>query len=391
MTTSPTPGYRRGRRVSDQMTPSLTAYFKRATAAERTGDAARALALHQRIPMFTGGRNVGILRALVQAGEDLPPWVWARWTCYQVLRAEELGGERPLHRRVLDHVLHAIHDDLLSDCYEDGGDPVRVIARVAGDSWAFHQVLTYELGGLDLFLDTVATGRLAEHADLTRRWASTPLGGYRVADSLPGGRLEVYDAATADLIEVLDLGARAGAGEHGWVLGRLVPSSLDDDAPPMFDIAPLAVPERVAREVAAVEGLARWAPVTAALEEGRLGQADLLREDYEILTDVPGLDLLRFGTPPRDLDRVMLQLRAGRDEVLCAAHRILRRARDGDLTELDAPYVAAAILHPGTVEEARRTLARSGDAAIWQRWAARTNEPAARLLGALAQECRDAA
>lgn len=102
MTTSPTPGYRRGRRVSDQMTPSLTAYFKRATAAERSGDAARALALHQRIPMFTGGRNVGILRALVQAGEDLPPWVWARWTCYQVLRAEELGGERALRRRVLD-------------------------------------------------------------------------------------------------------------------------------------------------------------------------------------------------------------------------------------------------------------------------------------------------
>ena len=70
--------------------------------------------------------------------------------------------------------------------------------------------------------------------------------------------------------------------------------------------------------------------------EGRLTPDALLREDYELATDVQELDLLRFGTARRDLDRVMGQLWEGRDEVGRAAYRILRRALDGDVDEGDA-------------------------------------------------------
>ena len=148
----------------------------------------------------------------------------------------------------LKYAIETFHDDQLADCHADGGDPVRVVAWVASESWLFHQVLVHELGGLERFVDEIATGRLAEHAELARSWVGARLGGYQVGASLPGGRLRVHDPAAGSWLEVLDLGARSNAGDDGWVLGRLVPSGVDDLL--MFDTPPIAVPERVARDVA---------------------------------------------------------------------------------------------------------------------------------------------
>ena len=52
-----------------------------------------------------------------------------------------------------------------------GADLVRVLAWVASESWLFHQVLVHEMGGMERFVDELATGRLAEHAELARSWA----------------------------------------------------------------------------------------------------------------------------------------------------------------------------------------------------------------------------
>ena len=48
----PAPGFRRGRRVADLMTPELEAFVARSYAAERAGDAEAALAYHRGVPMF---------------------------------------------------------------------------------------------------------------------------------------------------------------------------------------------------------------------------------------------------------------------------------------------------------------------------------------------------
>ena len=186
--------------------------------------------------------------------------------------------------------------------------------------------------------------------------------------------------------EVLDLGARASAGEKGWVLGRLVPSGVDDL--PMFDTPPIAVPEEVARDVAAASH--PWTCITAALDEGRLVERDFMRADHELVTDVLSIDLLEIGTPPAALERVTAQLRSGRDEIPRAAFRILWRAADGAVQQSDAAHVAAAVLQPGARADARRMLLREGQYDVWARWAALVHEPARGLLLDLAEGSRAA-
>lgn len=351
------PGFRRLPRIGDQMTSDLLACVERSTAAERAGDAHEALEWHQAVPMFRRGRHRAVLQRLAALGDDLPPWVWARWAVYQATRCEAPDSATgDLHGAALRLVVESVHADLLEGCRQHGGDPVQVAARVLGESWAFHQFFAYERGGLAAFMDEFATGRLEERAGLVRQWAVARLGGYRVGSSLPEGRLRVHDAALDSCTEVLDLGASSSAGVGGWVVGRLVPSGIDDLL--MFDTPPLPVPREIAAQVAASQGHEAWSSLREAVDDERFDPLRFLREDYELTTDVQELHLLRFGTPSRDLERIMRQLREGRDEVGRAACRILRRACEGEVVEGDAAYVAAAALNPYAAEEVRRSGGR---------------------------------
>ena len=386
MTRNPTPGFRRLPRVADRMTPAHLELVEQSLAAERCGDAARALELHDAVPAFARrSRHHVVLDQLASLGEVLPGWANVRWMGYQAVRCEDPHTDiGTMQRLALKYAVETFHDDQLADCHADGGDPIRVIAWVASESWLFHQLWLHELGGLRRFVDELAAGRLAEHADLARSWAGTPLGGFRVEASETRGRLSVHDPAGESWVDVLDLGARACAGPDGWVLGRLVPSGVDDLL--MFDAPPIAVPERVAR---AVSGAAEpWKVVKEALDEGRLVERSFMRADYELVTDVPSIDLLRVGTAPDDLERVTAQLRSGRDEIPRAAFRILRRALDGTLPDSDAPHLAAAVLQPAARADARRLLVREGQYDVWSRWASMVQEPARGLLLGLAEAGR---
>lgn len=388
MSRNPSPGFRRLPRVADRMTAAHFDLVAQSLAAERSGDAARALELHASVPALNlRSRHNVLLTQLASLGDELPEWVWARWIAYQAVRCEDPGTSTgDLQRLALKYAIETFHDDRLADCHADGGDPVRVLAWVASESWLFHQVLVHELGGLERFVDELATGRLAEHAALARSWVGARLSGYQVGASLPGGRLRVHDAAAGSWLEVLDLGARTHAGQDGWVLGRLVPSGVDDLL--MFDTPPIAVAEPVAREVA---GAARpWTCLKEALDEGRLVERHFMRTDLELTTDVLGIDLLRIGTAPADLERVTAQLRSGRDEVPRAAFRILRRAAAGGVQQSDASHVAAAVLQPRARSDARRMLVREGQYDVWSRWAALVHEPARGLLLHFAEACRAA-
>jgi hypothetical protein len=382
------PGFRRQPRVADRMTAAHFDLVRQSLAAERSGDAARALELHASVPALNlRSRHHVLLTQLASLGDELPGWVWARWIAYQAARCEDPDTETgTIQRLALTYALETFHDDQLADCHADGGDPLKVAARVMGESWLFHQVLVHELGGLERFVDELATGRLAEHAALARSWVGAPLSGYGVGVSQPGGRLQVEDLAAESWVDVLDVGVRANVsgGRWGYVLGRLVPSGVGDL--PMFDTPPIGVPEGVAREVA--EAAQPWARVTEALDAGDLVERDFMRADHELVTDVLSIELLRIGTAPADLERVTAQLRSGRDEIPRAAFRILRRAAEGGMPDSEAPHVAAAVLQPGARADARRMLVREGRYDIWARWAALVHEPARGPLLDLAEASR---
>lgn len=375
------------------MTPTYFEYVERALAAERAGDISMALEWHQSIPMFRRGRHRALLERLATLGDDLPDWVWARLLVYLAFRCED-GDAGGIVRRRLQEVTEALHGDLMADCYQRRDDPIRVFARVAGESWAFHQRAAYDAGGLTAFIDEFVTGRLAERSDLARTWAESRMSGYELGESRCGARLAVREADGGGWLDVLDLGARACA-PGGWVLGRLVPSGVGDRL--MFEMPPLEVPAEVAREVAArarQRADAWWDVVTAARAAGVVSPDHFLREDYEFTTDVLDLDLLRFGTPPGDLSRVTHQLRSGRDEVSRAAYRILERARRGDVAAADQAYVGSALLKPRAFDDVRRRLLRTDDSFScldWADWADRLLEPSRGRVLALARLERPAA
>ena len=378
------PGFRRLARIADQMTPDLMACAEHATAAERAGSAAEALEWHRAVPMYQRGRHCAVLTRLAQLGDDLPPWVRARWLVYQSLRCEDPGSKTArMHRAALKYAMESVHADLVDECFEEGGDPIRVAARVVGESWFFHQLFAYEAKGLLTYLDEFIGGPFGGGAELARQWASVPLDGYRVGESLAGARLRVYDPITDEPTELLALGARSCASEGGWVVGRLVPSGLDGGR--LFDTPPLAVSEQTAVEVAAERRRQPWRPLTAALEEGRLAPRTLMREDLELLTDVQELDLLAYGTPAHELARVTDQLRQGRDEIGRAAFRVLRGAVAGDVPDLDVAFVAAAALNPFAHGEALAKLCHPGSRDAWLQWAALAPEPGHRRLLTLAR------
>jgi hypothetical protein len=367
------------------MTDELESFHLRAIQAEREGDTAEAWEYCSGIPMFRRSRHRGLLAHLVAATGELTPWVWARWIVYLALRAEDTGSATAERlRRAREDAGDSLHGDLLDTAYDEGGDPVKVVARVMGESWAFHQLAAYEYGVLESFLDELAGEGLLEHADLARRWVGSAMSGYRIEGRGGPGRLAVCDLADEETarasLDVLDLGAATLAGPEGCVIGRLVPSGTTPAL--MFDIAPVGVDETTARDVARSTGDGWMESLMVGIEAGRLDGGDLLREDYELMSDVLSLGLLEFGTAPTELARVWTQLERGRDEVGRAAFRVLRDASEGDLDDAAAPYVAAAVLNPHAYDEARRKLRPPGRAEHWRRWADLSTDPArSRLLG----------
>jgi hypothetical protein len=373
------------------MTPELNTFFERAAAAERVGDVEEALMYHRSIPMFRHSRHRRVLEQLAAAKDELTPWARARWVVYQAIRCEQPAScTRRRLRGAMREAVETFHADLLDAAYVEGGDPLKVTAQVMGESWACHQLATHDYGVLAAFLDELVGGDLAEQGALVRSWVGAPMGGYRIDGRGPACTLLVRDLADDRSVDVLDLGAGCLAGEGGTVVGRLVPSGTTPDL--MFDTAPLPVDEHTATEVARCRSLGGWSDVLlAALDNRRLGRGQLMREDYELMTDVLSLDLLAYGTRPTDLARVTAQLRQGRDEVGRAAFRVLRLASVGVPSDEDAPYVAAACLNVRAHAQAQQRILAPGQRRHWLRWAELAPPPArARLLG-FAEATADAA
>jgi hypothetical protein len=150
------------------MTSELTAFYDRTLAAERSGDAAEALEYYNGIPMFRRSRHRALLEQLAASYDELPPWVWARWIVYQAIRCEGRSRTGALLQAAMHHAVESFHADLMDTAYDVGGDPVKVLATVMGESWVCHQLAAHEYGALGTFLDEFVDGALAEHAELAR-------------------------------------------------------------------------------------------------------------------------------------------------------------------------------------------------------------------------------
>lgn len=377
----PPQGFGRKPRIADLMTREYDAFLASSMAAERAGDAATALEYHRGIPMFRRSPHIALLAQLADVVGAMPPWAWARWAAYQCTRAEDPGtrsGE--ITRFAINYTVRMFHADSMQELYDAHDDPAWFLGLTIGQDWALHQLCTFELGGLEVFLDELAAGRLAEEAGLAREWLGCRMSGYRLERSGPLG-LTACDVATGTTTDVLDLGADLRAGD--FVIGRMVPSGTGSGW--MFDTRPLAVDERTAREAAEGAGVrGRWvSALSDAIEAGRMQPEALRREDRELLTDVPSLHLVEAGTDRAALPSTLAALREGRDEVGRAAFRILRSVVEGSFgPAADAPYVGAAALNPHGFAEARRLL---GPATTdLEPWAARVPEPARSRLRQLA-------
>jgi len=381
------PGFGRGPRIADLMTPEYRQFFLSSQSAERAGDAEAALEYHRGIPMFVRSAHVATLTQLVGLADEMTPWMWARWAAYQCTRAEDPGTESMLiQRAALDYTLWIFYADQLGERYAGGDDPVPLMAQVCGEDWVFHQLCTFELAGLFVFLRSLASDRLRAEARLCERWFGARMGGYRLVSSDPGS-LVVHDLARDESVGLLDLGARVHAGPEGWLIGRLVPSGIE--GLPMFDTRPLPVDEETARQVAGDANPVSWvSALRQAIQEGRVDRGVLLREDRELVTDVPSLSLVEVGTPAAALANTLEALGRGRDEIGRAALRILRSAGDGTLAGDQAPYVAAAVLNAHAHAEAGNRVLSPGQHTAWLRWADLAPEPARSRLRRLAELTR---
>ena len=361
------------------MTPAYESFVASSTAAERDGDAGTALEYHRGVPMFARSAHVSLLTQLHDLRDVMTPWLWARWAAYQCTRVESPAGRSAqITQAALRYVVELLHARSMRAAWEAGEDPIQFLSLTQGQDWAYHQVATFEMGGLGAFLDDLATGPLAERAGLARQWVGARMGGYRWDSTGPMG-LRVRDLATDRVCDVLDLGACLPGGEEEWVVGRLVPSGTSPAL--MFDTRPLSVDERTAREVAAAgDTHGGWLrALERAASAGRFEVDDLRSEDRELATDVPGLALLAAGTTSSAMAATMASLRQGRDEVGRAGFRVLRSAAEGSLAQDQGRYVGAAVLHPHAFAEARRQL--HPPATVWERWAELVPDPArARLL-----------
>lgn len=377
-------GFGRGPRIADLMTHEYRQFFLSSQAAERAGDAEAALEYHRGIPMFARSGHVAMLTQLAGLAAEMTPWMWARWAAYQCTRAEDPGTESMLiQRTALDYTLWIFYSEQLRERYVGGDDPVPLIARVCGEDWVFHQLCTFELGGLFVFLRSLATGPLQAEAGLCEQWFGARMRGFRLESSDPGS-LVVHDLARDESIALLDLGARVHADADGWLIGRLVPTGIE--GVPMFDTRPLPVDEQTAREVAGDPSPGAWvSALRLAIDEGRVDRALLQTEDRELVTDVPSLSLVEVGTPASALASTLDSLGRGRDEIGRAALRILRSAGDGALAPDRAAYVAAAVLNAHAYAEVGHRVLSPGQHACWSRWADLVPEPARSRLQRLAE------
>ena len=251
-------------------------------AAEAAGDAEGALVHLEAIRPFLDNPHRVMLRQLVELGDAVPTWGYARWIVEQAthwITADTVARMR-LAR---DGTIRAAHAVDVDPRRPYGMRVEEFCGLMLGKDWIFRQLAVFEYDGLSDFLKADAGPELVARAGPVREWVDCPMGGFRF-EGEGDGRSRITDLGSGAEIDVLDLGC-AGQLEPGdCAIGRVVP--IDTEPGLMFESAPLPVDAALAARVAADPD--RWLKeLTDAYEAGRLPPLYSWREQHPLLTYVP--------------------------------------------------------------------------------------------------------
>ena len=202
--------------------------------------------------MFWSPERVGNLMHLAVLESVLPAWAYSRWILQQAVRWMD-ASQRGRFGRAYDSAVQIAGGP---ERYL-GVDERDSICKLMDHDWVYRQLVLYEYGGLQHFLDRVASRSLIARADSIRGWASTPMGAYRMV-SQSARPVTWWDLVNEREIETINIGCASLVIVDEHVLGRLVPTELG----PMFESVPNVVPTDVAAQVALT---AEW---MSALERG---------------------------------------------------------------------------------------------------------------------------
>ena len=356
--------------------------------AEAAGDPARALTLHEAVHPFPDGAHRVMLRQLVELGDAVPSWGYARWMLEQVTR-----------RITVDTVArnHLARDDAIRAAHAVDSDPRRPYGMplkeftglLLGHDWVYRQLVVFDHGGLEDFLESGAGHLLVSRAGPVHTWVGVAMGGYRF-EGEGGGSARFTELSSGIEIEVLDVGCAGELQPGDCAIGRVVP--IDADPGLMFESLPVRVDDGLAAQVA--ENPSRWlAEVTRAHLGGRLPRLYSWREQHPLLTDVP-VWVWRFVLA--DEAALRRALRRGSPlagDVVGDAVDVVR-----DLLPVWArvpphgrPCLAqlfgAAVLHPGVMQVLREAVASAPNEQAWREIAAHLVEPMRDRVLELADLC----
>lgn len=255
--------------------------------AESVPDVAAARSHHRTLavpPDHWQGLELWELDVLLQAGLEVPGFVWSRWMgrqAYRWLRFEP----HPVVDKVGWSALNAGYPPGVG-CPKWPEEEERKAWNGALGGWLARQLGVFEYGGLRDFLARHAEPELVELGEDMEAWAHEPMGGW-VVEEKRADYLEVADAAGAAVrLPVLDLECDLEVGDS--FLARVMPV---DPAPlSVFESRPVAVDPRTAREVARSYGLGMlWVTaVWSAVADERLpwgfdlDQVSLLTSDRSV-------------------------------------------------------------------------------------------------------------
>lgn len=348
--------------------------------AEARGDASAALDIIGRDlqrrgdEFFWRPERTERLAQLTVLAATLPRWATSRWILAQAAQClDERGRGRALKALEIAIAARGGESALV------GTDAVDAKAKVIDNDWLYRQVLLYELGGLQYFVDRVASPDLLAGADRIRGWARAPMGGFRLIDESPL-MLTWSDLATGEDVESLNLGAATWLEPGECAIGRLVP--VDEGA--MFESAPLVVPDRVAERVA--DDPADWvATLSVACREPGRGDERIYTatgHDFRLLTDVPAVVqqvVAMSAVEGVTGERAVVESVA---DVTALEVGLVRAALDDRLDDLGLPWspwpsVAATIVLPSVV------------LGLWERLRASDGPELCRLASLLAGPAAD--
>jgi hypothetical protein len=358
--------------LEDFFTDEDRAQMMRVMDLEAAGDLEGALRL-----MRTGARVVGAgherhLAEMVRLGDAAPPWAWARWTVGAAYRWALMNADPRTDRAVVEvFAATYLEDDTYSD---DLGTSIAAFDALAAD------LVTFDLGVLQDYLDVQAGPVLLDRADCVRKWGTAPSSVFRLAATRED-RLVVHDEVSGIQLQVLHTGEALGTSINEWVLGRVVPAGSDGT---VFASRPVTVGPRAGRLLRhAIRSEGDWQARLGALHTaigageldsrpGWLADSSALTQGGSLRDDALWREIDEMPPSPRARELMADGMSRRTAEHLCVLELALGMAR-GDVpgaVEMVAQHAAIALMWPEVRQQATRRYAGPDTCAPWRRLAA---------------------